>query len=246
MRTALSVALILLGVTLIVAWGPLGYVVGGCFAMAGVLMFAQEMQRRRATLITPTDLSDGAVMRSITFRGSKLKSSALSIAFCSMSGLGGTIVIAVLSSSNLHFGRMVVPIVMGSLLMVAGLPGLYAAALQLVRSGAIVTIDQQGVLDARNGLGLISWADIRSLQMMRWSFWVGSKLGIDYIGIYLSNPTPYLLRLPSWKRRLTLLGLRLGMPFAQISFLGLTPGAGEAAAFLREASGLSHVERMPR
>ena len=60
MRAALSVALILLGVTLFFAWGPLGYVVGGCFAMAGVLMFAQEMQRRRAKRKRPgNSSSDG-------------------------------------------------------------------------------------------------------------------------------------------------------------------------------------------
>jgi hypothetical protein len=55
MRTALSVALILFGVSLIFAWRRLGYVVGGCFAMAGVLMFALEMQRRRAMLLAPAD-----------------------------------------------------------------------------------------------------------------------------------------------------------------------------------------------
>jgi hypothetical protein len=241
MRTALSIALILLGVTVIVAWGQFGYFVGvgGCFALAGVLMFAQEMQRRRATRIAARDLADTHVMRSIKFRGSKLESSGLLVAFCAVLGLAGTMVIAVLPSSNLHFGRTIVPIVMAGFLMLAGVPGLYIAALQLVRSGAIVTMDQQGVLDVRNGLGLISWADIRSVQMMRRRFWIGSKYGIDYLAIFLSNPAPYLLRLPAWKRHLTRLGLRLGMPFAQISFLGLTPGAAEAAAFLREASGLS-------
>jgi hypothetical protein len=66
MRTASSVVLILLGVTLIFAWGPLGYVVGGCFAMAGVLMFAQEMQRRRAKLLVPTDQLLRAIPTEVT------------------------------------------------------------------------------------------------------------------------------------------------------------------------------------
>jgi len=147
-------------------------------------------------------------------------------------------VAASLSSPNIGFGRMIVPVVLGSFLIVVGLLCLYVALAQLLRRGAIVTIDRQGILDVRNGLGLIRWADIRSLRMMRRSFRLGSKGGIDYIGIYLDNPTPYLLRLPGWKRRLTMFGLRQGMPFAEISFLGLTPGAKEAAAYLRATSRL--------
>jgi len=46
--------------------GPLGYVVGGCFAMAGVLMFAQEMQRRRAKLLVPTDQLLRAIPTEVT------------------------------------------------------------------------------------------------------------------------------------------------------------------------------------
>jgi len=180
-------------------------------------------------------------MRRVTFRGSKLKSGVLALAFSSLLGLGLAIVIAAMSSSNLRFGRLVAPLVFGSLLIIVGLLCLYVVSIQLVRRGAIVTIDQQGVFDARNGLGLIPWADIRTLQIMRRSFWLGSKRGIDYIGVHLNNPTPYLLRLPGWKRRLTMFGLRQGMPFAEISFLGLTPGVEEAAAYLREISRLSRA-----
>jgi hypothetical protein len=183
-------------------------------------------------------LSDGAGVRAVTFRGSKLKSGVLALAFCSLLSLGLAMVIAAMSSSNIRFGRMLAFLVFGCLLIMMGLLCLYVVSIQLVRRGAIVTIDQQGLMDARNGVGLISWADIRSLQITRRSFWLGGKCGIDYIGVYLDNPTPYLLRLPGWKRRLTVLGLRQGMPFAEISFLGLTPGVEEAAAYLREMSRL--------
>lgn len=182
-------------------------------------------------------LNEGAIMHSATFRASKLKSGALAVVFCLLPGSGVATVAAVLSA-NIGLGHMIVPAVIGSALIVTGLLSLYGVMIQLVRRGAIVTIDRQGILDIRNGLGLILWADIRSLKVMRRSFWSGSKRGIDYIGIYLRNPTPYLLRLPGWKRRLTAFGLRQGMPFAQISFLGLTPGVEEAVAYLRETSPL--------
>jgi hypothetical protein len=177
-------------------------------------------------------------MRSIEFHGSNLKSGVLAVGFCCLLGCGVVLLATVLLSS-VGPGYMIMPMVLGSGLIVVGLLGLYVAIIQLVRRGAIVTIDGEGILDVRNGLALIPWADIKALRMTRRKFWSGSKYGIDYIGVYLKTPAPYLLRLPGWKRRLTAFGLRQGMPFAEISFLGLTPGAQEAANYLRETSRLT-------
>lgn len=176
-------------------------------------------------------------MRSIAFRGSKIKSAGLVVIFCIPLGLGGVAVSAALSP-DAGLGPMIVALVIGSGLIAAGLSCLYVVAFQLLRRGAIVTIDGEGILDVRNGLGLIPWADIRDLRLVRRRFRTGKQRGIYDIGIDLANPAPYLLRLPGWKRRLTTFGLRQGMPFAEISFLGLTPGVKEAVAYLRDMSRL--------
>ena len=175
-------------------------------------------------------------MRSMSFHGSKLKSGALVLVFCPLIVIGVAMVAAALSSPAIGYGRMIMPLVLGSILIITGLLCVYAFAIQLLRRGPVVTIVQRGILDVRNGVGLISWADICSLRKMRRSSRLNSRGGIDYIGVYLHNPTPYLLRLPGWKRRLTLFGLRQGMPFAEISFLGLTPGVEAALTYLRETS----------
>lgn len=169
----------------------------------------------------------------MTFRGSKLKSAGMLVACCALPGLGVLAVTAALSP-NFGFGPMIVVMVIGGGLIAIGLLCLYVIGFQLMRRGPIVTIDQQGILDVRNGLGLIPWSDIRDLRVSRQR--IRSNRGIERIGIYLVDPTPYLLRLPGWKRALTQFGLRQGMPVAEISFVGLTPGIKEAVAFLRQGS----------
>jgi hypothetical protein len=118
------------------------------------------------------------------------------------------------------------PKIAGATLIVLGLGVALVLLWQMFRRGPIVVFNENGVLDVRNGIGIMNWDDIRFLQP--YSF----RRGLVGLGVYLRNTDEYLNRLRPWKRVLTKFGLRQGMPFAVITFAGLAPGLEQANKYL--------------
>jgi len=102
----------------------------------------------------------------------------------------------------------------------------FSTAMQFVRKMPIIVFDSEGILDARNGIGVIAWNDIDSLSLF-------SVYGSTGINVNLKEPDMYLNRLNGWKRVSTKNGISFGLPFTVIPFLGLTPSIDSAKEYIR-------------
>jgi hypothetical protein len=94
------------------------------------------------------------------------------------------------------------------------------------RTDAQVIIDEEGIEDRRQGIGVIRWEEIRSLS-------VGSIEGTRFLCVNLIDPEKYHSRLPRWKRPMVAANRFLGVHGVPIGFSGLSPGIEEVWAYLQ-------------
>ena len=94
------------------------------------------------------------------------------------------------------------------------------------RTGAQVVINDEGIEDIRQKIGVIRWEDIRGL-------WIGRVESTKFLCIELVDSEKYLSRLPRWTRPLTAATRAIGFPPLTIGFTGLSPGLEEVWAYLQ-------------
>jgi hypothetical protein len=104
--------------------------------------------------------------------------------------------------------------------------GFIALPIQFFRAGPQVVINDEGIEDRRDRLGIIRWGDIRSLS-------IGLVSSAKFLCVEVADPERYLSRLPRWGRSLTAATKALGLPALTIGFSGLSPGLKEAWAYLQ-------------
>lgn len=93
-------------------------------------------------------------------------------------------------------------------------------AKQMATGGPRIVIDQNGIFDRTNGLGTIEWRDVISV-------WVAELQGQKFLCLELRNPTEYLDRLSSWRRKLATVNRELG--FTEFTLNPTGTGADPAA-----------------
>lgn len=98
--------------------------------------------------------------------------------------------------------------------------GFIVFPLQFFRKDPQVVINDEGIEDRRQKIGVIRWEDIRSLS-------VGSIQSTSFLCVDLIEPEKYLSRMPKWARPLRTLNEKLGFPAISIGFQGLRPGLAE-------------------
>jgi hypothetical protein len=118
--------------------------------------------------------------------------------------------------------------------------GFIAFPIMMFRRGPQLVIDDAGIEDRRQKMGVIRWEDIRSLS-------IGSVSSAKFLCVELTDPEKYLSRVPRWRRALASMNPKMGFPEVTISFSGLRPGLEEVWAFLqsRNARLQAHPPLMP-
>jgi hypothetical protein len=104
--------------------------------------------------------------------------------------------------------------------------GFIAFPVMFFRTAPQVIINDQGIEDRRQKIGVIRWDDIRSLS-------IGSVKSARFLCLEVADPEKYLCRLPRWKRSLVAANEALGFPALTIGFSGLSPGLKEVWAYLQ-------------
>lgn len=104
--------------------------------------------------------------------------------------------------------------------------GFVAFPIMFFRTGPQVVINDEGIEDRRMKIGVIRWADIRSLT-------IGSVNSAKFLCVEVADPETYLSRLPRWARRVAAANKVLGFPEITIGFSGLSPGLKEVWADLQ-------------
>jgi len=104
--------------------------------------------------------------------------------------------------------------------------GFVAFPVMLFRTTPQVIVDEEGIEDRRQKIGVIQWEDIRSLS-------IGSMNSAKFLRVEVSDPTKYLSRLPKWTRPLTAANKALKLPALTIGFSGLSPGLKEVWAYMQ-------------
>jgi len=103
--------------------------------------------------------------------------------------------------------------------------GVIAFPVRFFRSEPQIVINEEGIDDRRLKIGVIRWADIRSLS-------IRSLNSVKFLCIELVEPEKYLARLPRWKRSLGWTNEILGFPAMTIGFTGLSPGIAQVWEYI--------------
>ena len=71
-----------------------------------------------------------------------------------------------------------------------------AALYRFIHNKAYVVINDEGIEDVRLKIGIISWGDVRSLEVRKLK-------GLPHICIDLHFPEKFFSRLPTWSQHIT-------------------------------------------
>ncbi len=104
--------------------------------------------------------------------------------------------------------------------------GFIAFPVMFFRTGAQIVINDEGIEDCRQKIGVIRWEDIRSLS-------IGSVYSAKFLCVEVADTEKYLSQLPRWKRSYAAVNEALGFPALTIGFSGLSPGLKEVWAYLQ-------------
>lgn len=104
--------------------------------------------------------------------------------------------------------------------------GFIAFPVMFFRSGPQVVINDEGIEDRRQKIGMIRWEDV-------WLLSIGSVSSAKFLCVDLSDPEKYLSRLPRWGRWVAATNEKLGYSALTIGFSGLSPGLKEVWAYLQ-------------
>ncbi|MCI0595271.1 MAG: hypothetical protein L0Z48_01870 [candidate division Zixibacteria bacterium] len=112
--------------------------------------------------------------------------------------------------------------------------GFIALPVMFFRTGPQVVINDQGIEDRRQKIGVIRWEDIRSLS-------IGSVNSAKFLCIEVADPERYLSRMPRWWRWMRAANKALGFPALTIGFSGLSPGLKEVWAYLQSRDSMNRA-----
>lgn len=93
------------------------------------------------------------------------------------------------------------------------------------RRGPQVVLNEEGIEDRRQALGVIPWEDIR------W-FAINTLHEVEFLSIEVADPDKYLARLTWWNRFGSSSLVRKGLPAIAISFVHLDPSLDEVWQFI--------------
>jgi hypothetical protein len=106
---------------------------------------------------------------------------------------------------------------------------IFIAAKRLLVGGVPFVFELGGIAFPTGSFGLLPWTEIKSYAVV-------TVRGNYFLAFTFHNPDRVLSRVSAAKRRWALTNQRLGWGHWALSFSGLTPGMGEAIAFIRQHS----------
>lgn len=101
------------------------------------------------------------------------------------------------------------------------------AAKRWLLGGVPFVFDLAGISFPTGSFGLLPWTEVEAYAVV-------TVRGHQFLAFTFREPSRVLSRVSAAKRRWAVMNQRLGWGHWALSFSGLTPGMGEAVAFIRE------------
>ena len=105
----------------------------------------------------------------------------------------------------------------------------FIAAKRLLHGGVPFVFDLTGIAFPSGSFGLLPWTEVSTYAVV-------TVRGNYFLAFNFHDPARVLSRVSAAKRKWSLINHRLGWGHWSLTFSGLTPGLGEAVAFIHEHS----------